>query len=481
MALVPEKIQMQHLAWRAGFGENLPVIEGWGKRKRKETVKRVLAGQDKEMEVLRVINETDLPDYKRLKDMNEEERRAVQKLNTDGIKDLNVSWMSAMIKTNHPLREKMALFWHGHFACRTQNVLYNQQLLEVIRTHALGNFGDLLTGVSKSPAMLQFLNNQQNRKQRPNENFAREVMELFTMGRGNYTEKDIKEAARAFTGWSFDEVGQFQFRQRVHDDGEKTILGKKGNFTGEDVIQLLLDNKQTAKYITGKIYRYFVNDTPDEARIQELAGKFYQSGYNISSLMQDIYMADWFYDEKNVGAIIKSPVELIVGLRRAIPMQFEQEETMLLFQRVLGQTLFYPPNVAGWPGGRSWIDSSSLMFRMRVPQVVLYSQAFNIRPKEITPEMGEGANYKMTLEINDFLKRQYAKKVNAQIDWKPYVDGYKDVPREQLADTIAGTLLLKNKSLDKAFLEKYADASTRDNYIKTVTIDVMSTPEYQLC
>jgi uncharacterized protein (DUF1800 family) len=481
MALVPEKIQMQHLAWRAGFGENLPVIEGWGKRKRKETVKRILAGKDKEMEELRVINETGLPDYKRLKDMSAEQRRAIQKLNTDGIKDLNVSWMNAMIKTDHPLREKMALFWHGHFACRTQNVLYNQQLLEVIRTHALGNFGELLTGVSKSPAMLAFLNNQQNRKQRPNENFAREVMELFTIGRGNYTEKDVKEAARAFTGWSFDEVGQFQFRQRVHDDGVKTILGKTGNFTGEDVIQLLLEQKQTAKYITAKIYRYFVNETPDEARINELADKFYQSSYDITSLMQEIYVNDWFYDEKNVGAIIKSPVELLVGLRRAIPMQFEQEETMLLFQRVLGQTLFYPPNVAGWPGGRNWIDSSSLMFRMRVPQVVLYSQEFNIRPKEITPEMGEGKNYKMTLEINDFLKRQYAKKVNAQIDWKPYVDGYSKVPREELADAIAGTLLLKNKSLDKSFLERYADSSTRENYIKTVTIDVMSTPEYQLC
>lgn len=481
MALVPEKIQMQHLAWRAGFGENLPVINGWTKRKRKETVKRVLAGRDSDMEPLRVINETDLPDYKKLKEMNAEERRAIQKLNTDGIKDLNVSWMNAMIKTDHPAREKMALFWHNHFACRTQNVLYNQQLLEVIRTHALGNFGELLLGVSKSPAMLAFLNNQQNRKQRPNENFAREVMELFTMGRGNYTEKDVKEAARAFTGWGFDEVGQFQFRQRLHDDGSKTILGKTGNFTGEDVISLLLEQKQTARYITAKIYRFFVNDVPDDARINELAEKFYHSHYDIKSLLEHIYTADWFYDEKNVGGIIKSPVELIVGLRRAIPMQFEQEETMLLFQRVLGQTLFYPPNVAGWPGGRSWIDSSSLMFRMRVPQVILYSQALNIRPKEITPEMGEGNNYKMTLEINDFLKRQYAKKVNATIDWKPYVDGYEKVPREELAQTIAGTLLQKNRSLDKAFLEKYADSSTRENYIKTVTIDVMSTPEYQLC
>jgi len=154
---------------------------------------------------------------------------------------------------------------------------------------------------------------------------------------------------------------------------------------------------------------------------------------------------------------------------------------MLVFQRVMGQTLFYPPNVAGWPGGRNWIDSSSLMFRMRVPQIILYSQELNVKPKEITPEMGEGQNYKMTMQVNEFLKKQYARKVNANIDWPAYIAGYKDVPREQLADQIAQTLLVKNEQIDKKLLEKYSDNSSRDNYIKTITIDVMSTPEYQLC
>ena len=154
---------------------------------------------------------------------------------------------------------------------------------------------------------------------------------------------------------------------------------------------------------------------------------------------------------------------------------------MLVFQRVMGQTLFYPPNVAGWPGGRSWIDSSSLMFRMRVPQIILYSQEFNIRPKEITPEMGEGQNYKMTMQVNEFLKKQYARRVNANVDWKPFTDSFADTPREKLADEIAASLLLRNKSIDRQLLEKYSDSSSRENYIKTVTIDVMSTPDYQLC
>ncbi|RPD40026.1 DUF1800 domain-containing protein [Chitinophaga barathri] len=481
MAVVPEQIQLQHLGWRAGFGENPEVIRSWAKKRRKEVVRKVILGPNAAPESIKVMDETDLPDFRRQRNMGAEERKAVQKMNTDGIKDLNVMWTHAMINSGHPLQEKMALFWHGHFACRTQNVLFNQQLLQVIRQHGLGNFGTLLTEVSKTPAMLAFLNNQQNRKQRPNENFAREVMELFTLGRGNYTEKDIKEAARAFTGWGYNEIGQFQFRKNLHDEGNKTVLGKTGMFDGDDVIKILLEQKQTARYITAKIYRYFVNETEDDARIDQLAAKFYQSNYDLRGLMQEIFMADWFYEEKHIGSRIKSPVELIVGLRRSIPMQFEQEEAMLVFQRVMGQTLFYPPNVAGWPGGRSWIDSSSLMFRMRVPQIILYSQEFNIRPKEITPEMGEGQNYKMTMQVNEFLKKQYARRVNANVDWAPFLESFKDTPREKLADQIAGSLLLKNSGIDKQLLEKYSDNSSRENYIKTVTIDVMSTPEYQLC
>src|SRR5688572_30722356 len=197
MALVPEKLQMQHLAWRAGFGEPLPLILEWTDKRRKQVVHQVLSGtKKKDVTPVEVISAAELPDYQKVKNMSEEERKQVRKMNTQGVKDLNIAWVQTMIASEHPLREKMSLFWHGHFACRTQNVIYNQQLLQVIREHALGNFGDLLSAVSKTPAMLQFLNNQQNRKQHPNENFAREVMELFTMGRGNYTETDVKEAAR---------------------------------------------------------------------------------------------------------------------------------------------------------------------------------------------------------------------------------------------------------------------------------------------
>jgi len=180
------------------------------------------------------------------------------------------------------------------------NPKFNRQLLNVIRKNALGNFKELLFEVSKSPAMLQFLNNQQNKKDHPNENFAREVMELFTMGRGNYTENDIKELARAFTGWGYDKEGNFTERPKQHDTGAKTFLGKTGNFTGDDVLNIILEQKATAKFITAKIYKFFVNENPDQNNINKLSEELYTSNYDLKKLMQNIFSSSWFYDQKKM-------------------------------------------------------------------------------------------------------------------------------------------------------------------------------------
>src|SRR5690242_935193 len=191
-----------------------------------------------------------------------------------------------MINSEAQLREKMSLFWHGHFACRILNIFFQQQLINAIRQNAFSDFGTLLRNVSKSPAMLSFLNNQQNKKQHPNENFAREVMELFTIGRGNYTETDVKEAARAFTGWGTNPQGEFIFRRAVHDDGTKSFMRRTGNFDGDEVLNIILERRETASFITSKIYRYFVNEEPDEKHISWLASRFYESRYDISALMK---------------------------------------------------------------------------------------------------------------------------------------------------------------------------------------------------
>jgi uncharacterized protein (DUF1800 family) len=346
----------------------------------------------------------------------------------------------------------------------------------------------MLHEVSKSAAMLNFLNNQQNRKDHPNENFAREVMELFTLGRGNYTENDIKEAARAFTGWAANAKGDFLFRKGQHDYGEKTVLGQTGDFEGDDILDILLEQKQTARFISKKVYQFFVNEQPDDENIEWMAERFYKSKYDIAKLMEDVFTSDWFYDEKNVGAKIKSPVELLTGIRRILPMTIENEESLIVLQRLLGQMLFYPPNVAGWPGGKTWIDSSTLMMRMRIPQLINDEDEINLAPKDDDDQMmGRPAEEQNMNESSVLIKQKSkkpgkgAKPINAAVDWKIYTGYFEKTAREKLINNMAGILLQTKTAVGADLIKEYADESGRDVFIKSATIQIMSTPEYQLC
>jgi len=414
------------------------------------------------------------------KPVTEEDRKKFQKESVRNIRSLNISWMNEMVFSDAQLREKMSLFWHGHFACRNLNIFYQQLLLDEIRRNALTNFRDLLKGVSKSAAMLNFLNNQQNQKKHPNENFAREVMELFTLGRGNYTEQDVKEAARAFTGWSSRFNGEFLFRPFIHDSDEKTFLGKRGNFSGDDILEMLLEQEQTARFITGKLYRHFVNDIADEEIVNELADSFYYNNYDIGNLMKKIFTSAWFYDEKNIGCRIKSPVELLAGIRRILPMQLENESVQLLLQRALGQILFYPPNVAGWPGGKAWIDSSTLMLRLRIPQLLKDDDTLYISPKaDDDVQMGMPENNDPMMK-NGLTKNGF--RIAANVDWDNYTKQFENIKDDDLYETISTVLLQTTKrSVTKGVVESHVSANTREEYIKSVTVAIMSTPEYQLC
>ena len=416
---------------------------------------------------------------KAMKEMdNAVEKKEMQKEFRQKTRDLNLLWLQEMVTTKYPLREKTALFWHGHFATRIENPYYDQKLLQVIRKNALGSFKEMLFEVSKSSAMLQFLNNQQNKKMHPNENFAREVMELFTLGRGHYTEDDIKEAARAFTGWAFDGNGDFIFRQRQHDDGVKKFLGKTGNFNGDDILDILLEQKQTAVFITQKLYRYFVSDEQiDEKRVKELAAWFYESKYDIGGLLKNIFSSDWFYKEKTIGVKIKSPIELLVGYQRMLPMQFANNMSLVQLQRILGQFLFNPPNVAGWPGGKSWIDSSTLVIRMRLPEALLASKELDLSAKDIDPEA------KISYEDGNMHMgggKQYGK-LNTTVDWSGYLGIWKNYSRGELPAAMADILL--NTPVDDKRLEevvKFTDHDSDEEYVKSLTILLMELPEYQL-
>jgi uncharacterized protein (DUF1800 family) len=484
---LPNQLKNQHLLWRAGFGPAVEQLPDLSRYTPQQFYKALAKASQKMPFYINVADNyleglvmgIDQVGRVQRKELTPDERKQVQQKNREGVRNLNLYWMKEMVNSGAQLREKMAFFWHGHFACRNLNVFYQQGLLGVIRRNALGDFGTLLKEVSKTAAMLNFLNNQQNRKGHPNENFAREVMELFTLGRGNYTEQDVKEAARAFTGWTANARGEFIFRRGQHDEGEKTVLGQRGDLQGEDVLNILLEQKQTAKYITRKIYRFFVNEQEDAEKVEWLSDRFYKSKYNISALMEDIFTSDWFYEEKNIGARIKSPVELLVGIRRMVPMTLENDESLIVLQRILGQILFYPPNVAGWPGGKAWIDSSTLMLRMRVPQLFNDEDELNIKPKDDDDQMmgrdnpSPAATKKITM--------RGTRPINANLDWNLYTRHFEKTGREKLVNEMSGILLQTRTGVSDTVIKSYADESNRESFIKTGTIQIMSTPEYQLC
>ena len=338
---------------------------------------------------------------------------------------------------------------------------------QVAGKHALGKFSDMLRAISKDAAMMIYLNNQQNTKEAPNENFVREVMELFTLGIGHYTEQDIKEGARAFTGWRINRKGEFEMNVKLHDDGEKTFLGKKGNFSGDDIIDILLEQKQTARYITTKIYREFVNPKLNENRIEKLADDFFTSGYDISKMMHTIFSSGWFYDEENIGVKICSPTELIVRYAKLVNMEFEKEEALLGLQKILGQILFFPPNVAGWKGGETWINSASLMSRLNLPYLISTGMSEEFRAK---PEFEDSPQF----------KKMKNKMFSIKSDWKPLVNSFSDISEKNMVDAVADALIqCDRKKINYSGISR-ADNSSPSKYISGVITNVMSLPEFQL-
>ena len=298
---------------------------------------------------------------------------------------LGLWWANRMLASRRPLEEKLTLFWHGHFATGQNKVRDYRMMLrqnELFRTHASGRFRELLVGILKDPAMLVYLDNGENIKSHPNENFGRELLELFTMGVGNYSERDVREAARAFTGWTND-VLQFKFDAAQHDPGVKTFLGKTGAFDGENIVDAILAQPVTAEFISAKVYRFLVRDEIAPVVKTELARTYRESGYELKPLLKRIFLSRDFYSPASVGVQIKSPVHLVVSTYRKMGLQ--EIPTIPDFGRMtasLGQSLFEPPNVAGWAGGRTWITPSTLLNRGNLMRGVLFPDVAGFRPPD---------------------------------------------------------------------------------------------------
>ncbi len=284
-------------------------------------------------------------------------------------------WANRMVVSNRPLEEKMALFWHGHFANGEDKIRdYRKMLvqLELFHKHATGSFRDLLVAIAQDPAMLIFLDAGQNVKGAPNENFGREVMELFTMGVGNYTEDDIREASRAFTGWGNDDLA-FTIDPSKHDDGAKTFLGRTGNFNGVDILNIILEQPVTARYVASKIYRFFVRENVSPEMAEALGDLFRDGNYELKPFLRTVFLSQDFYSDPSVGTHIKSPVELVVSTYRKLGLrELPGIPDLYSVSRGLGQVLLNPPTVAGWAQGRAWITPGLLLERGNFAREVLF-------------------------------------------------------------------------------------------------------------
>lgn len=369
-----DEVRARHLLNRAGFGVPVSAVRRLAAM---PPDRAVAAFVDYETTPDTLPPPDDLPetpDFRTLRrtmeGMSEQERQALRRkrMGEDraAIQGLQRWWLERMCRSQRPLEEKMTLFWHGHFVTSAEKVRDPRQNLEmnrVLRAHATGGFRSLLGAVARCPAMLRYLDNMQSTRARPNENWARELLELFTLGIGNYTEEDIRAAARAFTGWTVRD-GAFHFNERQHDPGTKTFLGRTGPLGGDDVMDRILEQPACARHLCGRLWRFFAHDEPEPEIVEGLAATLREGGHQMKPVLRRLFSSRAFFSDRVMFSQIKSPAQLTVNLHVLLDVPLpEQPPVAQLAMRAMGQDLLYPPNVKGWDGGRAWINTDTLLVR----------------------------------------------------------------------------------------------------------------------
>ncbi|MCB9845695.1 MAG: DUF1800 domain-containing protein [Phycisphaeraceae bacterium] len=392
--------EARHLLWRAGFGgtpEQIQTLAGWGLDRSVDyliEVEKVTTEPVREDEfqsdIIRPATEEERMAYRRARASQDEnvlarlraEQQRRERMDRQQIAEMQRWWLRRMIETPKPLEEKMTLFWHGHFATSFRKIedswmMFRQN--QLFRTHALGNVGDLLFQIIRDPAMIKYLDNDRSNAEHPNENLARELMELFSLGEGNYSEQDIKEGARALTGYTFED-DEFRFVDRNHDKGSKRILGASGRLDGDDFVRAILAQRNCAQFICRKLYRYFVADVPlvedasqpdANAFIRELASLMLRARYDLRPVIRAMFRSEHFYGATVRNQQIKSPAQLMVGAVRSLLTPTRDLAVLNDALDLMGQDLFFPPSVKGWDGGRSWINTSTLFVRQNIMSYLL--------------------------------------------------------------------------------------------------------------
>ncbi|MDP0490637.1 MAG: DUF1800 domain-containing protein [Verrucomicrobiota bacterium JB023] len=482
-----------HLLNRAGFGGSPDDIESLHRRGRRAAVEWLLTEEGssppapkmggKQRELFADLQELRSPGNglsaaERDRQRTEIQRKLARARREDSL-ILLTWWMERMRTTGTPLQEKMVFFWHDHFASSTQKVrrpdfMFRQN--ELFRKHATGNFGALVKQVVTDPAMMLYLDSAQSNKKKPNENFARELLELFTLGVGNYTEDDIKEAARAFTGYRLNRVnGEVTHRARAWDEGEKQVLGAKGAFDGDAVVELILKREACAGFIAKKVFEYFAYENPSPQMVAVLGACLKEGDYALKPLLRTIFLSEEFYSPEAMRTRIKSPVEFLIMLCKQLEVPLPPDRVMFQILEQLGQVPFLPPNVAGWDWGKAWINTNTLITRYHVAGLLTGAGG------DLKMVMGSQAN---KMKLSNAAKRFLRAKVT-----KP--DYERIAPRELREDPAKLVSALGERFFHYPLQEKdrkafvaYAESKKGVIFTNTEVAELihlmLSTPSYQL-
>lgn len=365
----------EHLLNRAAFGARPGEVEEWVALGLEGAVERLLAVHaDVDPPFVESIEE---PPARAMKELSADEQKRVRRDVADRDRRQQVEyvawWVDRMVQNDDPLRDRMTLFWHGFFTSSIEQVRRSYPMAKqglFLRAHALESYAELLAGIAKDPAMLLYLDNTSNRKGNPNENLARELMELFSLGIGNYTEKDVKEAARALTGRATTRACEYEYRAKQHDGGEKTILGNQGKFDGDDLVRILLEQDACPRHVARRILVYFEGVEPEAARLAEYAAFLRSNDFALRPFLRKLFLDPAFYRDELAGARVQSPIDYLVGMTRRLDTDVPPA-LIASGAALLGQRLLAPPNVKGWDEGLSWISTSSLMQRGNLAGLVL--------------------------------------------------------------------------------------------------------------
>ena len=387
-------------------------------------------------------------------------------LDLQNFEDVQTWWLYRMVQSKRQLLEKLTLFWHGHFAIanyKVGNPGMMHQHIELLRAHALGRFDDMLMAVSKDPAMLIWLDGASNHRNVPNENYGRELLELYTLGIGNYDEDDVLAAARSFTGWNL-RNNEFFFDDNQHDAGDKTFLGQSGPFDGGDILRIVADDSSTAQRIAGKLFTFYAYANPEPDVLAPLADAYTSSGHNIASLVEAILRSDAFLSDRSQFEHIKSPVEYVVGSVRLLGANVRERELVPAL-RNMGQEILNPPNVAGWPGDQYWVNPSTLLMRFNFAARLAtargqpYDGAADIKPEELLGLPMLGGDPAVVdrimavtggLQLSPGARQALLDYAQAPLDYPPGFKGQPNLQQRQAANDarLRGMMLLALASTD---------------------------------